>query len=128
MTRTEKTYVVMIEEEFYHYCEDILDVIGTGFEHDVKTRRFDSMEEAIKWIREDVTDYIRDKFITTYDVENLNETEIQGKITSVRRIVRIGYDSMVYDKQLCYRTYSVYISERKVGLGGRPLSKSIGRR
>ena len=128
MLKTKKSYVVMVKEEFYHNYEDIMEVVGTPFNEEFEFHKFDTMEEAIKFIREDIIDMMNDKFVTSYGVINLNETEIQGVDTEVRHICKMGYDSEVYDKELCYRTYSVYISERKVGLGGRPLSELIGRR
>lgn len=125
MIRTIKKYVVQIEEQFYHNYEDIMDIMDTDFDKDVRYRNFNSMEEAIKFIQEDIYDYMNDEFVSIFGVVNLNETKTNSIGTEVRQICKLKYDSEAYDRQFCERTYSIYVGERKVGLGGIPLSRIL---
>lgn len=131
MLKTEKKYVVMITETFWNNYEDILDVIDTPKERETRTMHFNTLEESLKWIREDICDYYYDNNVEIIGIENMNEEAMVFGVNH-RYVSRVCYDAPAYDRMFVERLYSVFTSEKRVALGGQDFNKmfdkSIGRR
>lgn len=131
MLKTKKSYVVMITETYWHNYEDIMEVIDTPKERETRTMHFNTMEESLKWIREDILDYYNDNRVEIIGIENMNEEAMVFGVNH-RYVSRVCYDAPEYDRMFVERLYSVFASEKKVALGGQDfnkiIDKSIGRR